>query len=98
MRQIRFWLVTIATLLCSITASAYDFEVDGIYYNLVSASELTVEVTRADIYNYYSGDISIPSTINYSGKTMRPEINQSIKNANEIQKYFSNCILVITLL
>ena len=51
-------------LFSSLTASAYDFGVDGIYYNLVSASDLTVEVTRGD--NYYSGNVIIPSTINYS--------------------------------
>ena len=70
MKQKKLWLATIAVLWCSLTASAYDFEVDGIYYNIISANDLTVEVTRADIYNYYSGDISIPSTVNYSGKTM----------------------------
>lgn len=68
MKPIKLWLATIATLLCSITASAYDFEVNGIYYNIISASDLTVEVTSGD--NYYSGDVIIPSTINYSGKTM----------------------------
>ena len=68
MKPIKLWLATMATLWCSLTASAYDFEVNGIYYNLVSASDLTVEVTSGD--NYYSGDVIIPSTINYSGKTM----------------------------
>ena len=43
MKQIRHWLTTVAVLLCSITASAYDFQIDGIYYNITSAEELTVE-------------------------------------------------------
>ena len=30
--------------LCSITSYAYDFEVDGLYYNLISASEKTCEL------------------------------------------------------
>ena len=68
MKQTKLWLATIAVLWCNLTASAYDFEVNGIYYNLVSASDLTVEVTSGD--NYYSGDIILPSTINYSGKAM----------------------------
>ena len=55
-------------LFCSLTANAYDFEVNGIYYNLISTSDLIVEVTSGD--NYYSGNVIIPSTINYSGKTM----------------------------
>lgn len=62
----------------SVTVSAYDFEVDGIYYNIVSESELKVEVTYDKIYNsnsnpfykcFYYGDISIPSSVNYNGKT-----------------------------
>ena len=50
-------------MLCSFaTATAYDFEVDGIYYNKTSAT--TVEVTYKDTnYGSYSGDITIPSTI-----------------------------------
>ena len=28
--------VAIVVLLCSVTVSAYDFEVDGIYYNITS--------------------------------------------------------------
>ena len=39
------WLATIVVLLSSISASAYDFEVDGICYNVTSSTDLTVEVT-----------------------------------------------------
>ena len=45
----------------SISASAYDVEVDGIYYNLISKGNIA-EVTKGD--NKYSGDIKIPSSIN----------------------------------
>ena len=55
-------------LLCSATASAYDFEVDGIYYKVLSFSDLTVEVTKGD--NEYSGEVIIPSTVSYKSKTL----------------------------
>ncbi len=63
-------LMTIAVLLCSATVHAYDydFEVDGIYYNIVSLTDLTVEVTRSD--NAYSGEVVIPSTVTYKSKVL----------------------------
>lgn len=50
---------------------AYDFEVDGVYYNITSSSNpRTVEVTyRNENYNCYSGEIEIPSTITHNGNT-----------------------------
>jgi len=49
-------------------ANAYDFEKDGIYYNIISASDKTVYVTYDDINNsQYSGNIVIPKTIIYNG-------------------------------
>ena len=59
-------------LLGAATASAYDFEVDGIYYNL--KSDGTVSITgKGDSYDSfdddYSGAVTIPSTVTYSGTT-----------------------------
>lgn len=74
MRTIKTWLATIAVLLCSISASAHDFEVDGIYYNILSESDKTVEVTykgnSSDAYSdeYYFHE-TIPSTVTYGGIT-----------------------------
>ena len=49
---------------------AYDFAVDGIYYNITSSADKTVEVTYKNTsYNSYSGNISIPATVYYSGAT-----------------------------
>ena len=59
--------VMTAALLASITASAYDFEVDDIYYNVVSMSDLTCEVTRGD--NEYTGDVNIPEQVTYNKRT-----------------------------
>ena len=50
----------ILSALFSISASAYDVEVDGIYYNIVTKVK-TAEVTEGD--NEYSGDVTIPETI-----------------------------------
>ena len=68
MKTIKQLLTTIAVLLCSIVANAYDFYVDGIYYNILSTTDLTVEVTYGD--KNYSGNIIIPSTFNYNSKTL----------------------------
>lgn len=65
--------------LCGISAFAYDFSYDGIYYNITSESKLTVEVTypsRENDYSggyvymcHYSGNISIPENVTYNNKT-----------------------------
>ncbi len=55
---------------CSLTTRAFDFIVDGIYYNLVSLDDYTCEVSfrsAADGYNTYSGNVVIPEVVNYYG-------------------------------
>lgn len=69
MKPIKQLLLTIAVLLCSATVNAYDFEVDGIYYNIISTTDLTVKVTSGD--NNYSGEIIIPSAITYKSRTLK---------------------------
>ena len=63
-------------LLCVTNATAYDFEADGIYYNILSETEKTVEVTYRiylhdhDNYSYrYTGSVIIPATVNYNNVT-----------------------------
>ena len=52
-----------------LSADAYDFCSDGIYYNITGETTPTVEVTyEKDAYDNYSGDIVIPETVNYNGK------------------------------
>lgn len=51
---------------------AYDFEVDGIYYNVVSISDLTCEI--APYYGHesnYSGDFVIPNEVTYNGRKLK---------------------------
>ena len=71
MKTIKTWLATIAVLLYSISASAYDFKVDGIYYN--KTSDTTVAVTNGespyDKPGDYSGDIFIHEFVEYEGIT-----------------------------
>ena len=50
----------ILSVFFSISASAYDVIVNGIYYNLIPKVNIA-EVTKGD--NKYSGDIKIPSSI-----------------------------------
>ena len=57
------------------TALDYDFEYNGICYNITDKVDKTIEVTRKenDFDEYsdgdYSGEILIPSTIKYNGIT-----------------------------
>ncbi len=68
MKTIKKLLITVAVLLCSVTANAYDFEVDGIYYSILSAGDLTVTVTRGE--NEYTGKVIIPSNVVYKSKVL----------------------------
>lgn len=51
-----------------IPASAYEFTVDGIYYNVESLTDLTCSVTSGD--ESYTGDIVIPDKVTYKNKTL----------------------------
>ena len=76
MQKTKHFLFMAAMLLCSFTASAHDFEVNGIYYQITSSSNLTVAVTyKGDNWNNYSekdkyiGNISIPQYVTYDNVT-----------------------------
>ena len=74
MRKIKSLVLAAIGLLCSMSVSAEDFEVDGIYYNITSQADKTVAVTyRGDDYydysNEYSGEVKIPESVTYSGNT-----------------------------
>ncbi len=60
----------IVALLCSVVASAHDFEVNGIFYNILGdAAVVTYKGNSYDSYsNEYSGDVVIPSNVYYNGK------------------------------
>lgn len=70
MKQILQILGMISMVLISfLPASSYDFEVDGICYDVSSFTDLTV--TASSIYEKDSENLSIPSSVNYKGKTLR---------------------------
>jgi len=60
-------VMTVA-LLSFLTVSAYDFEANGLYYYILSTKDLTCGVTFGD--NPYSGDVTIPSSVTFSGKNL----------------------------
>lgn len=62
--SIRLFILSLLAMVSSITY-AYDFEVDGLCYNIIASDQ--VEVTyRTWNYGNYSGNIVIPETVNYN--------------------------------
>ena len=55
-------------LLSFLSVYAYDFEVDGIQYDITSFTELTA--TAVGVSDVIEGDLTIPSTVDYMGKTL----------------------------
>ena len=61
--------LTLMLSMLSVSVSAYDFEIDGLYYNVVSLDDLTVEVTIGE--NKYSGNIVVPSQISFKDRIFK---------------------------
>ncbi len=68
MKTIKQLLTTIAVLLCSVMAHAYDFEVDGIRYDITSFTDLTVKASS--ISESITNELSIPSKVQFNGKEL----------------------------
>lgn len=66
----KFILLAIMTL-SSLSALAYDAEIDGIYYNFSGDEAIVTFLYRnsSDNVNAYSGAVVIPKTVKYGGKT-----------------------------
>ena len=67
-------LFTALLLLCTTIAFAHDFEVGGIYYNILSEEDKTVAVTFKGTSHYedsneYTGGVVIPQSVTYNGST-----------------------------
>ena len=56
-------------MLSTISAWAYDFEVNRICYNINSDGTSVTVTCQVDPYKYYKGCITIPASVTYSGKT-----------------------------
>lgn len=88
----------------SFNAFAYDFKVDGIYYNVTSADNKTVEVTYEKNwsgygYGYpyrctYTGNIIIPETVSYNGTkytvTRIGDYAFGTSNSSSLEEYCHN--------
>ena len=61
----------IVAIVAAMTSWAYDFNANGIYYNII-ASSLSAEVTYASSsYNTYGGQVTIPAQVTNAGKTYK---------------------------
>ena len=60
-------LMLTAVLSASVNLYAYDFEVDGIYYNVIDFNDLTCKIVPGD--KVYTGEIKIPSQITFNDRT-----------------------------
>jgi sorbitol-specific phosphotransferase system component IIA len=74
MKKLKSFALVVIGLLCCGSVSAHYFEVDGIFYNITSEADKTVEVTFQGQYgssysNEYSGSVTIPSSVNYNEST-----------------------------
>ena len=64
----RLFLLT-ACLLYSEAINAYDMEVNGLCYNIISNNEVEVTYRKQESFAGYSGNLTIPNTVTYAGKT-----------------------------
>ena len=74
MNKLKTFVLAVIGLLCSLSVSAHDFAVNGLYYNILSEEDKTVEITywgsnHLASYNEYQGHVVIPETIEYQRKT-----------------------------
>ena len=74
MKNLKHLFTALMLLCCVGTATAHDFEVDGIYYNITNDTNKTVEVTCRGYYydsydNEYTGSVVIPESVTYNGST-----------------------------
>ena len=71
MKNLLTFILLLLALLLPATATAHDFEVNGIYYN-INGTNATVTYKGSYSYSYedeYNGDVTIPSTVTYNGTT-----------------------------
>ena len=89
-------LFTALLLLCATMATAHDFEVSGIYYNITDVTNKTVAVTyRGYSYssysNEYADDVVIPESVTYNGTTY------SVTNIGDYAFYDCSCLTSIVI-
>ena len=67
----KIFISLLLLLAATTSANAYDFHVDGLYYNIVNGNEAQVTFIGYDNVQtgHYSGNIVIPETVTYGGVT-----------------------------
>ena len=58
-------LLFVFTILSTLTASAYDAQINSIYYNLDTSTKTATVTYKDNNYNSYTGSVSIPKTVTY---------------------------------
>ena len=56
-------------LLCVTNATAHDFEVDGIYYAIISSVLVTFNGNSSSYSDEYRGNVVIPKNVTYNNET-----------------------------
>lgn len=74
MKHMKKSFLAIALLQCCIMMHAEDFSADNIFYNIISRTDLTVEVTFQGDYfdsqsNEYTGKVTIPTSVTHNDTT-----------------------------
>ena len=69
MKQIFKLSLLLLAILLPGTATAYDFEVDGIYYKLCNNGAQVTYKDYWDNADAYRGNVTIPETVTYNGTT-----------------------------
>ena len=62
-------IVTLCIISATVTSKAQDILVDGIYYDIISEKNRTVEVSYSNSHSRYKGHIIIPAKFIYKGLT-----------------------------
>ena len=81
-KQLLFFVL----MMLPLVASAYDFEVDGIFFNYDSYSQSAIVASDDANGTKYSGTIVIPNTITYKGRTMSVTAigNSAFRNCKDL--------------
>ena len=61
-------LLAVLMSMAASMASAHDFEVDGIYYQITSSTKPYTVAISYDRSIKYTGSVTIPETVSYNGK------------------------------
>ena len=84
----KIFFLFLVTLLSTLTASAYDAEIDGIYYNF------DYETRKAKVtsgISEYTGSVNIPETVTYNG------VNYNVTSIGNAAFYYCSDLTSITI-